>query len=765
MIKPFASAQWIGMGEGYHPSVSLLLRRVFSCKPDEVQCAILHITGVGFYTAWLNGAPIGDKLLEPAQTNYEEVVFYSDYDVTDTLCSDNCLMVELGDGWFHQNKMWRSPAVPDSTDAIRRFSFDCDNPVYGRPMMLCCLELQYGDGRTELIESDTRWKVHDGAIRSNNIYFGETYDARYEIAACKAASYDDSHWENAVVETQPIGTPVLSQMEPVRAIEEIRPISVKAQVNGIYIFDMGINFAGVVRIQGYGFAGMELRLRYSETLRSDSSLQYDNYHQIVYNPIQEDRYIVGRDGWFCWQPTFVFHGFRYVEVSGSTYPLTLENLTGIRMHTDLRPCGTFSCSDGRMNQMYQLALNTIRSNLFGLPMDCPIRERCGWTGDALVLAESLCYLYDADQFWRKYVEDLRTTKKVYGTFTCISPGRRTCVPSCAAWGAAWVLIPWEHYRFYGDREILRRSFPDIQAWIAWLQEHEASDGLLEDGLGDWWPPKETFVNVKTGPVISNAYYFLSVKIAARIAQELGETDLADAYMERMEQVRQRFHEKFVLPAGEGLAGQGVMAMALEEDLILPPYREMVFQKLLEDIRNQAYHFHAGHVGIKYLFSALVNGGAENVLMTVLHNDEYPGFGYMLNNGATTLWERWEGDAPFQDYREAYVGGSLNHPFKSSYVAWFYGQVLGIQPAAPGFTAIRIQPRLTRLLDHADGQYTACTGKISVRWKHLAGNFELEVSAPSHIPCEVILPDGSRHVCSGCGRYVCSDSEGFPQDHP
>lgn len=641
----------------------------------------------------------------------------------------------LGDGWYHQYKIWRQIERIEQDNHLENIEFKT-NQIYGNPKFICEVMLEYEDGKVEIVPSDLTWKTDYSPIVMNNIYTGEVYDARLEQNNWNTVSYDDSEWYPVAKAPDSTARIEYQQIEPIKKTEYIKPVNVTAMTNGVYIFDMGLNFAGFIKIKAFGFEGMDISIRYSESLDEDGKLQYNNHGQIVFHAMQEDRYIVGKDGAFEWEPRFTYHGFRYVEVTGFPYPLQLDHIIGVRVHTALEKSGEFECSEELFNTMHQLAVNTIKSNIHGIPTDCPIREKGGWTGDAVTLCSTMNYNFKSEKFWIKYIEDIQTSKELHGTWMNIVPGRRTCLDASTAWGSAQVILPWENYVFYGDKTILEKNYDNIKEWIDHLKQKSDGYILYDEAHDDWCKPHNRYNVSSTKNQISTAYFYLSTYLAYKIALELNQAEEADSFLKLSKEIKKAFNDKFYDAKTGSYGGQGVSAMAVCVDLANKETIHKTVAYIVEDIIKNENHLMVGHIGMKYIFKVLHHYGQMDVLLKALRNPDYPGVLYMIENGATTLWERWEGIGEFEK-----SGGSLNHPFKCGYDEWFYADILGIKPKNIGFDELIIKPGLTEYLNDAKGYYITKNGKVEVDWKNQNKIFTLKISIPSNTKADIIMPNG------------------------
>jgi len=724
-----------------------LFRRAFAVE-GRVTAARLQICGLGFYEAHINGRRIGDHVLDPAQTDYEQRCLYVTYDVGDHLRPGaNLIGVMLGDGWYSQNVVWtagRHRVTPDI--------------AYGEPRLLAGLEIRCADGTEHVILTDPTWRCAPGPITQSNIYAGEHYDARLERPGWDAPEFDDSAWEAVEIVAPPGGRLEPQDMPAIKVIETLTPVSIRQAADACCMVDMGQNFAGWARIRLHAPAGTRVQLRFAETLGADGMLDTASTGVFATGVEQEDVYTGRGGGPEVWEPRFTYHGFRYVEVRGWPGVPAAGDITGVVVHTALPEAGRFQCSDERLNQLHRMALWTHRSNLHGVPTDCPVRERCGWLGDAHIVCEYSIYNFQGQAFWRKYLDDLETSRATAGGLPCnIAPGRRRCGRAKPDWMAAMILIPWHLYVYYGDREALQRHWDGMQAVIEHFRER-STDWTLSGGYGDWCDPLHGPTPTYTPEEVTTTLWFHEcARICARTAELLGDADAAARYAAWPARIRDAFRGRFYDASRQSFGSQTADAMALHFGLVPDGQEKEVVNSLVRDITETHHRHHSvGIMGLRYLFEVLTRHGRGDIALGLMHQDTFPSFGGLIQRGATTLWEYWgEGSHTYNERPR-----SLNHPMMGGFDNWFYNTLAGIRPDPehPGFRRFFLEPHPMPGLDHVHAHYDCPYGRILSEWRTHGDRFVWSVEVPGGTAAHIVLPrSGATRRLDGPARTTLTDS--------
>jgi alpha-L-rhamnosidase len=718
--------RWIGSNESACPAP--LFRKEFDL-PARPTIARAYICGLGCYELYINGRRVGDHVLDPAQSDYETRALYVAYEVSEHLVAGtNAVGVILGKGWFTQDRVWGGMS-------------------YGQPRFV--LQLRADD---QAIVSDKTWKTACGPVQEDNLYAGETYDARREIARWNDVGCTAGEWAAAAEADSPTKSLEPQLMPPMRAISTIAPVKITRVSPTAHIFDMGQNFAGWVRLKARGKSGAAIRVRTAEAIKVDGTLDTASTGVFATNVEQIDTFVcAGRDV-ESYEPRFTYHGFRYAEVTGLSEEPTKETATGVIVHSDVEPIGTFECSDPMLNRIHNAAVWTLRSNLHGLPTDCPAREKCGWLGDAHTVAEMAFCNYDMRAFFEKYVRDIETSWKgeLPGD---VAPGKRGTNPNGNLdWGLAIVFVPWTIFLFGGDGGVLRDHYESMQRFME-RAKPLAKDGIYSKGYGDWCPPGSVEPVLTPPALTTTAWFAHASRVMSRVARLLGKGEDEAAFAKHAEETRAAFVRKFFDPAKKSFGSQTANAMALELDLAPAEQREAIAANLNHDvmIEHKAHHTTGIH-GSRVLFSALARHGYGAAALAVLRQTTYPSVGHLFSLGATTMWECW--GEPELDAK--WGARSQNHPMQAAFTAWFYHGLAGINPSPykPGFEHVVLRPQwiddpqLTRVR----ATYRSVRGMIVSSWERQGGQTNWHVELPPNTTASAYPPGKAQPTEIGSGSH-------------
>jgi alpha-L-rhamnosidase len=702
------------------PAQASMFRREFVVS-KPVATARLYVTALGSYRAFINGNRVGNDVLTPEYTDYRKRVTYQTYDVTALITEGaNVIAAMLGDGWFASGSTWTGT----------RFSF-----LAPPDRILAQLRINYADGSRETIGTDESWKTAPAPVVHSEIYAGETYDARLEQPGWDKPGFADQQWVRASIGDPPPGAVSGAVAEPVRVVETLKPTTV-TRSGEAYIFDMGQNMVGWVKLTATGPAGTKIRLRFAEILNPDGSIYTDNLR----NANQTDAfYLRGEAKAETFEPHFTFHGFRYVEMTGYPGAPSLENLTGqvaSSMHT---VTGKLVTSNELVNRMWQVGIRGQRGNFLSIPTDCPQRdERLGWMGDAEVFWRTGSYNADIAAFGHKWLRDVVDGQSDEGAFGNTAPGMPDGSGSnlgAPGWGDAGVIVPWTAWQQFGDKGLIQDVWAAMETWLDFIQEANP-DFLRRNKTGsnyaDWLAPgSET-----PKDLVATAYWAM---IAGMMQQMAGAMDRhADAvrYAVLYDKIRSAFQNEYIKADGQiGSGSQTSYVLALQMNLVPESLKHIAIDNLVKDIEAHGWHLTTGFLGTPHLLFVLADNGRTDVAYRLLLNETYPSWGYMLSKGATTWWERWNGDSGDP------AMNSFNHYAFGSVVAWVYRYVAGIDTAADGgFHHIVIHPRMDARMTHASGVYDSVYGQIATDWTRPAdGPFTLKVRIPANTTAVVYLP--------------------------
>ena len=729
-----------------------LLRRAFQLESAPVS-ARLYVTALGVHDARINGRPVGPDLLEPGWTAYQGRLLFAAYDVTALLAAgENVISAALGDGWWRGELTW-----------------ECRRNIYGdTTALLAQLEIELADGRRIVIATDEAWRGGEGATRMAELYHGADLDLRRDPVGWREPGFDDAGWEPVTTLDLP------AHLEPrtmpgVRVVQEI-PLTVPPRAGDAPIrLDAGQNLTGWLRLTVRGEAGDQITVRHAEILAHDGRL----YTEALRNARATDTYILAGAAPATLEPPFTFHGFRYAEVELPA-AATLESATAIVVASDLAGTGAFECSDAQLNKLFENVVWSQRGNFLALPTDCPQRdERLGWTGDIQAFAATAAANADVRTFLASWLKDLAIDQHADGRVPPIVPNILAgLMGGCAGvgWGDAATVVPWALYEAYGDRKILARQFPSMRAWVDWCasRRNEAGIWVGDFQLGDWLdpgaPPDKPASATTDRHFIATAYLAYSAGLLARVAERLGEGELATAYaaLSRETAAAAWAHWRDAL-----VQTQAGCAIALMFDLVPERERTRVGQALADLVEAAGGKIATGFLGTPQVLPALTATGHVDAAYRLLLNPDCPGWLFPVLHGATTVWERWdavgEDGAPHHDERGAAALGmiSFNHYAYGAVAAWLYRSLAGLAPSTdePAYGEVIVAPQPGGRLTHARASIQSAYGPTAVGWRLDAAGLDLEVQLPPGsrgvvvAPQGFVLPGGQDRLTLASGRHA------------
>lgn len=680
---------------------SLLLRKQYKFS-KSIESAIINVSGLGYYELTINGKRIGEKVLNPAKTNYNQIVLFDTYEVSKFLNKgENVLGIMLGNGWFNPNPKW----------------WGWQMQWFGEKQAMLQMQIIYKDGSKQLITTDESWKIAEGPVSKNSIYDGETYDATKEIANWNKPVFDDSEWLNAKKTVPPKGKLTAQLMPAIKRIETIKPISVTYPNDSMSVVDFGQNFSGWVRLKVRSKIGQTTVLHFAENYK-DGMIDTKNNRKAM----ATDTYIAKGEEGEIFEPRFTYHGFQYVEVDGLPYKLLPDDIEAIVVHSAVEPIGTFECSNQYINKIHNATIWSQRSNLMGFPTDCPQRdERLGWIGDAHVTAEEAIYNFDMKLFFRKWINDIRETQdKSKGYLPYIAPRPNSIGNSAFSWSCGYHLMVWYYYLYYGDLKILEENYEAMKLYTDYLTSLADDYILPEDKYGDWASPLEGWKK-GTPKSISTGYYFYVSSIVAKSAKILGFTEDARKYIRLSENIKTAFNQKFYdkdknqYEAGSQFSNSFALFLGLVPD----NEKEDVLNNLINDILiTHKNHLSTGILGTKYLLEVLSNEGRSDIAWTLATQKTYPSWIDMLKD-KTTLSEHWD------------KSNSNNHVMFGSIDSWFYKTLAGIRinEKDPGFNKIVLKPYMPNNLTWVKASVKTVKGTIKSEWTKNEQNYNLKIQVP------------------------------------
>jgi alpha-L-rhamnosidase len=731
------------------PGPSPMLRREFSLK-GKVARARAYVTSHGLYELHLNGRRVGDQLFTPGWTSYRKRLQYQAYDVTPLLkTGDNAVGVLLGNGWYRGNLAWE----------------DRRNLYGDRLALLCQIHVTYKDGREEVITSDGAWKSAAGPVLMSEIYHGETYDARLEKAGWAAPGFDDRQWSGVRLAEHPKDHLVAPAGPPVRRIEELKPVRVFKTPAGDTVADLGQNMVGWIRLEVQGPAGTTVTLRHAEVLDKAGNFYTENLRKAKATL----RYMLKGAGAETFEPHFTFFGFRYVAVDSFPGELTKDALTGVVVHSDMARAGEFVTGKPLVDQLQHNILWGQKGNFLDVPTDCPQRdERLGWTGDAQAFSRTAAFNMDVASFFTKWLKDLAADQFESGSVPHVVPnvlpdfeGREP--GGAAGWADAAVIIPWNMYLVYGDERILETQYDSMVRWVE-FERKRAGDDLVWTGdfhFGDWLAYAATgmaandYPGATTGKdLIATAFFAHSTDLLQRTALVLGKREDAARYGDQLARIKRAFRREFVTEAGRvGEGTQTAYVLALQFDLLPEELRKVAARRLAEEVRERK-HLTTGFLGTPYLCHVLSRYGYLDEAYLLLNREEYPSWLYPVKQGATTIWERWDGQRPDGTFQTTEMN-SFNHYAYGAIGDWMYRVLAGIEidESAPGYRHVLVQPRPGGGFTRAKASHETMFGTVSSAWTLEGGRFELAVLVPANTRATVRLPGAKLADVTESGRAL------------
>lgn len=730
------SAEWIGAplyGGPRTSSPAPLLRTEFPLK-KKVFSARLYATAIGLYECRLNGTRVGDACLTPGWTDYSRRVQYQTYDVTDLLRQGaNAFGAILGDGWGAGHIAWLG----------RQHYAD-------RPWFLAQIVVTYADGGREVIATDKNWKAAQGPILESDLLMGESYDARRESAGWSEPGFRDASWWR--VEVRPDHGAARTAGGPaVKRQEILRPASVseiRERIRSRWIFDMGQNMVGWVRLAVRGPVGTTVMVRYAEALETDGTMYTANLRSAR----STDHYTLKGGEEEIWEPRFTLHGFRYVELTGFPGVPTRDTLAGIVVHSELPPIGSFECSDPLINRLQHNIAWGLKGNFVDVPTDCPQRdERLGWTGDAQVFCRTAAFNRNVAGFFTKWTRDLEEAQFPDGSYPAVAPNHPAWKigEGGPAWADAGVICPWTMHLCYGDIRLLEERYESMRRYLDFLSRtsrkglrcYAEYDGW--HGYGDWLAldGSQRREGATSKELIGTAFYAHSARLMERIAGILGKPEDASRYRELWMEARAAFRRRFVEADGTVAGGtQTSYVLALAFDLLPEEKRAAAAARLVRDIRARGGHLSTGFVGTPYINWVLSATGHLDAAYELLHQTGWPSWLYSVTQGATTVWERWDGwtrEKGFQDPKM----NSFNHYAFGAIGAWLYATVGGIDPDPdrPGYKHVLMHPHPGGGLTHAAAELQSMYGSIRSAWTLENGRFHWRIRIPANTTATIRLP--------------------------
>lgn len=707
----------------------------------DVVSARAYICGLGYNELYVNGKKVGTRVLDPAWTSYDKRVLYSVYDVSDYFQQgQNTIGVALGRGWY--TPIWGIAGL-DGANWVNQ------------PRFILQLHLTHKDGSRSIVASDATWHGTDGPVLFDCVMSGEIHDARKEVPGWNKNDCPKDSWRPACEVDAPEGELRAQTIQPIRVTETIQPVRTTRPRDGVTVYDFGKNISGWVRIKVRGGKGTRVTMDFKETLNPDGTVE----KSVGGNPSRHTQavYVLSGKEIEEYEPRFAYWGFQYVEVTHSRdpgeqeskdgLPFELLKIEGRFVHTDVKEAGRFACSDSLVNRLHQNILQSFRGNFHGMQTDCPTREKIGWTGDVHPTAETAIYNFGMARLYTKWLDDLKDRQEDHGRIPAYAP-RQAHFPrkwDAPPWTIAYVLVPWQMYRYYGDRRILEEHYPNMKTWLQGIEARCGVKGkprIVKGGASDWAAPPN-YASMKEGSLFwGTLFYYHSADMMSRVARALDREEDAKAFAHLAGEIKEIFNATFFDPKGgiykvekHTAYRQAANVVPLYLGIVPEAHRDAVAEKLIHDIaETRKGHLWTGILGTRYLMEWLPQSGENELAFTVLTNKTWPGWGYqILEHDATTLWEYWK------------PRRSRNHPMFGSVGSYLYKYLAGIRhaPDSLGFETVEFRPHVPKALSWVDASYDSVRGTIACRWAKEGDRFTLKVTLPANTRGVVRIPTFNR----------------------
>jgi alpha-L-rhamnosidase len=748
--------KWIGLDKAFpwdsltiHSRLSArYFRKDFtSANKKQIKQATVYIAGLGMYELYINGHKIGNQVLSPSPTDYDKNVKFNTFDVTSEIRQgNNAIGTILGNGRYFNMRQNYKP------QKIKTFGF---------PKMLFQLEIEYADGSRSIVTSDESWKVtSDGPIRSNNEWDGEEYDACKELTGWSLPHFNDKKWLRVEVVSAPEGSLSAQMNENMIVHESIKPISINKLSDGSYILDMGQNMVGWLKLNAQGKRGDKITLRFGETLKSDGTLFRDNLR----NAWATNVYTMKGGVPETWEPSFVYQGFRYVEISGYPGTPTINDFEGEVIYDGMKTIGSFASSDSLLNKIYHNAYWGIRGNYKGMPVDCPQRdERQPWLGDRSTGCLGESFLFDNEKLYAKWMDDMRESQKENGQLPDMSPAfYKIYYSDNMTWPGTYLMVGDMLYNQFGNSEVIIKHYPYMKKWLSYMKSNYMQDYILtKDKYGDWCVPPESKTLIHSqdparqtsGELISTAYYYHFLQLMCKFAKLSGNDADIEEYTALASHIKEAFNKKFYNEQARQYGNNTVTSnlLPLAFGMVDEKNDDAVFHQMLDRITlKDKLHLSTGLIGTQWLLRELTKRGRADVAFTIATQKDYPSWGYMVGKGATTIWELWNGDTAspkMNSHNHVMLLGDL--------LTWMYEDLAGIKshPSYPGFKYLWMNPHPSETLTSATASTETSYGTVKSAWKLENGIFTWHVSIPANTRANVLIPAASVDEITESGKPV------------
>jgi alpha-L-rhamnosidase len=704
------------------------IRKSFNIN-KKVKRAKAYTTALGLYELRLNGSKKGDSYFLPGWTDYNKRLYYQTFDITNDLQQgENVVGAVIADGWYAG---YIGYALLVRLDKVREF--------YGvNPAFMGQIHIEYEDGSTEIIASDPSWKANVGPIREADILMGEAYDARLENSGWDAPGFNDQSWKTSKPYTYPNGKLQAYPGDFVKNIERIKPLEITEPSPGVYVFNLGKNFAGIAELNVKGPKGTKVQLKFGEILKRDGHIQTENLRLAR----ATDTYILNGEGTETWQPKFTYHGFQYVEVTGYPGKPDLDAITGIELSSIETKSSTFKSSNAMNNTLYENIKTTQKANFFEIPTDCPQRdERLGWLGDAQTFFRSASYNSDIAAFMTKFLIDLDDSQRWYGAYPNFAPFPYSREPQYSpAWMDAGVIIPYNMYLVYNDTRMVEYMYKGMQKFMDF--QADASTNFLRPGGGNNWGDWLAVNEETSHDFIGSSFYGYDTKLMIEMARAIGKEEDEKYYESLFGNIKKSFTEKYILENGYTTEDtQTSYALSLYFDLYPEALAEKGAARLASKIKENGFKFSSGFLGTKHVMLVLSQYGYHDLAYKLFQQTEYPSWGYSVVNGSTSIWERWNSYTK-DDSANSDLNGKMNsfsHYAFGSVAEWMFLHAAGIDTEGAGYQNIIIKPAISKEMDFIEASYMSVHGLIESSWNWKGNTLNMNVTIPTNTKAKIFIP--------------------------
>jgi alpha-L-rhamnosidase len=713
-----------------------LLRREADLGDKEVERARIYASARGVYELRLNGERVGDAELAPGWTAYDKRIDYQTYDVTDQVREgNNVLGAEVAPGWY--------------AGKVAMFGTD----VYGADTSVIAeLVVEYADGTSAIIATDDTWRTAGGPSVEADLLDGESYDARVaaQVEGWDEPGFDAESWDPVAVRDEPTGVLEPQTAVDVRVTEELKTAKrIDSPTDGVYLYDLGQNMVGHARVTLQGEAGQTVKIRHGEVLNPDGTLYTANLRSAK----ATDYYTFASDQPETFEPSYTFHGFRYVEISGIDQAPEASDLVGVVVGTDGELTSTLDTSSDLVDQLHSNIVWGMRGNFLSIPTDTPARdERMGWTGDINVFARTAVYNMDAQSFLTKWLQDLRDTQRPNGSLPGVAPvvpGRFDGGYESAGWMDAGVHVPWTLWQAYGDTEVIVENYDMMKRYVDFLDADSTNHIRSAGGYLDWL----NLDDPTPADVLDTAFVAKSTREFAQMAKAVGRDADAAAYQQRYEAIRDAYRSAFISADGTVKGdSQTAYIVTLTNDLEPADRRDAVVDQFVQTLERRDYHLSTGFLGVDGLLPALTEAGRTDIAYRLLQHEDYPSWGYEIGWGATTVWERWNSINPDGSFNDVGMN-SFNHYAYGAVGEWMYGTMAGVSAAEPGYRKVLIDPEPGAGIDDVDFAHETPYGTVRSAWSTAGGSFKLDLTVPANTTAEVRVPAANRFAVTEGGKPI------------